>query len=188
MEAYNINDIYPNPANPRTITDEKFEQLVKSIREFPDMSMVRPIVINQDNMIIGGTMRYLAMKQLEFTTVPCEKVDWDEQKQKEFIIKDNVGFGEWDWDIIANEWDVEQVTEWGLDIPNWNNANLLTENDLDFSEEFDPVGTSKGLQRIVFIFDNQQAAESWIGNKPEKSKMVKRNMAWQVNLTTQSIL
>ena len=117
IEAYNINEIHPNEANPRFIKDSKFEQLVKSIREFPDMTMVRPLIINQDNIILGGTMRYLAMKELEFETIPCQKVDWDEAKQQEFIIKDNLNFGEWDWDALANDFNADDLEDWGLELP-----------------------------------------------------------------------
>jgi ParB-like chromosome segregation protein Spo0J len=117
IEAYNINDIHPNDANPRFIKDHKFEQLVKSIREFPDMTMVRPLIINQDNMILGGTMRYMAMKELEFVTIPCQKVDWSKEKQQEFIIKDNLNFGEWDWDALANDFDADDLEDWGLELP-----------------------------------------------------------------------
>ncbi len=117
IEAYNINDIYPNDANPRFIKDHKFEQLVKSIREFPDMTLVRPLIINQDNMILGGTMRYMAMKELEFVTIPCQKVDWSKEKQQEFIIKDNLNFGEWDWDALANDFDADDLEDWGLELP-----------------------------------------------------------------------
>lgn len=117
IEAYNINEIHPNEANPRTIRDSKFKQLVKSIREFPDMTMVRPLIINQDNMILGGTMRYLAMKELGFETIPCQKVDWDEAKQQEFIIKDNLNFGDWDWDALANDFNSDDLEDWGLELP-----------------------------------------------------------------------
>ena len=117
IEAYNIYEIRINEANPRTIRDSKFEQLVKSIREFPDMTMVRPLIINQDNMILGGTMRYLAMKELEFEIIPCQKVDWDEAKQQEFIIKDNLNFGEWDWDALANDFNADDLEDWGLELP-----------------------------------------------------------------------
>lgn len=117
IEAYNINDIYLNDTNPRVIKNQKFEQLVKSIREFPDMTMVRPLIINQDNMILGGNMRYMAMKELGFTTVPCQKVDWDEERQQEFLIKDNINFGEWNWDDLANDFDQQDLEDWGLELP-----------------------------------------------------------------------
>ena len=107
IEAYNINDIHSNDANPRFIKDSKFEQLVKSIREFPDMTMVRPLIINQDNMILGGNQRFMAMKELGFTTVPCQKVDWSAERQREFLIRDNTNYGSWDWDALANDFDAD---------------------------------------------------------------------------------
>jgi hypothetical protein len=117
IEAYDINEIIPNEANPRLIKDGKFQQLVKSIREFPDMTLVRPLIINQDNMILGGNQRYMAMKELGFTTVPCQKVDWNAERQQEFLIRDNTNFGEWDWDALANDFDQQDLEDWGLELP-----------------------------------------------------------------------
>ena len=117
IEAYNINEIHPNEANPRTIRDSKFEQLVKSIREFPDMTMVRPLIINQDNMILGGNQRFMAMKELGFTTVPCQKVDWSAERQREFLIRDNTNYGSWDWDALANDFNADDLEDWGLELP-----------------------------------------------------------------------
>src|SRR5574343_1728038 len=102
-----------NPDNPRIIKDHKFKQLVKSLKDFPEMSKVRPIVVNKDMVILGGNKRYRAMVEDGWREAPVEVVDWPEEKQREFIIKDNVGFGEWDWETIANEW--PEVAEWGLD-------------------------------------------------------------------------
>ena len=161
MEAYNINDIYPNPSNPRIITDEKFEQLVKSIREFPDMSMVRPIIINEDNMIIGGTMRYLAMKQLEFTTVPCEKVDWDEQKQKEFQIKDNLNYGTWNWDDLANDFNQEDLEDWGMDLPKMN--------EIEEEEPIDKESFKITLEYTLEEFTKVKSELSKIASTPEQA-------------------
>ena len=117
IEAYDINDITPNPSNPRLIRDGKFEALVKSIQEFPDMTMVRPLIINQENIILGGNQRYMAMKELGFTTIPCQKVDWSAERQQEFLIKDNINFGEWNWDDLANDFNAEDLADWGLDLP-----------------------------------------------------------------------
>lgn len=117
IEAYDINEIIPNEANPRLIKDAKFQQLVKSIREFPDMTLVRPLIINQDNMILGGNMRYMAMKELGFETIPCQKVDWNAERQQEFLIKDNLNFGEWNWDDLANDFSADDLEDWGLELP-----------------------------------------------------------------------
>jgi len=113
-----LTDIKPNPNNPRIIKDEKFRHLVQSIKDFPAMLELRPIVVNDENVILGGNMRLRACKEAGLKEVPIIKAsELTEQQQKEFIIKDNVSFGEWDWDILANEWEAEELTEWGLDIP-----------------------------------------------------------------------
>jgi len=123
MNLYKISEIKPNPNNPRIIKDDKFKKLVQSLKDFPDMAKVRPIVVNQDMIVLGGNMRLKAMKEAGWKEVPVEVVDWGEEKQREFIIKDNVGFGEWDWEMIANEWDTEHLTDWGLDIPDFVQDN-----------------------------------------------------------------
>jgi hypothetical protein len=117
MIKLKVAAIKSNPKNPRLIKDDKFKKLVKSIKEFPEMETVRPIVVNKDMIILGGNMRYKAMIECGYKEINVEVVDWSEQKQNEFIIKDNVGFGEWEWDEIANSWDIEQLEEWGLDLP-----------------------------------------------------------------------
>lgn len=120
MKLIPIKDIKPNPNNPRVIKDEKFAKLVQSIKDLPEMAEVRPVVVNTDMIVLGGNMRLKAMKEAGWKEVPVEIVDWDEDKQRQFIIKDNVGFGEWDWEMLANEWDAEQLEEWGVNIPLFN--------------------------------------------------------------------
>jgi site-specific DNA-methyltransferase (adenine-specific) len=116
-----INEIKPNPNNPRIIKDIKFKQLVKSIQDFPQMLELRPIVIDENNMVLGGNMRLKACIEAGMTDVPVIHANnLSEEKKKEFIVKDNVGYGEWDWDDLANNWDIDLLTEWGLDIPDLN--------------------------------------------------------------------
>jgi len=122
-EKISINKLIPNPNNPRLIKDDKFKKLVQSIKDFPEMLDIRPIVVNKDMVILGGNMRYKACKEAGVKEIPVIITDLSEEKQKEFLIKDNTAGGEWDWDIIANEWDFEQLTDWGLDVP----INLETE-------------------------------------------------------------
>ena len=122
-EKISINKLIPNPNNPRLIKDDKFKKLVQSIKDFPEMLDIRPIVVNKDMVILGGNMRYKACKEAGVKELPVIITDLSEEKQKEFLIKDNTAGGEWDWDIIANEWDIEQLTDWGLDVP----INLETE-------------------------------------------------------------
>lgn len=122
MQVVSIAEIKPNPSNPRLIKDDKFKKLVQSLIDFPEMANVRPIVVNQDMVILGGNMRFKAMKEAKWKEIPVEVVDWDEAKQREFIIKDNVGFGEWDFDDLANNWDAEKLDKWGLDVPQFEEA------------------------------------------------------------------
>lgn len=116
-----LKDIKPNPNNPRVIRDEKFQKLKKSIEEFPKMMALRPMVINADNIVLGGNMRLRALQDLGHKEVPDEWVrraeDLTDDEQRRFIIADNVGFGEHDWDMLANEWDETELSDWGLDLP-----------------------------------------------------------------------
>ena len=127
MQLVKISEVKPNPNNPRIIKDDKFAKLVKSIKEFPEMLNLRPIVVNDDMIVLGGNMRLKACKEAGLKEVPIIKAsNLTEQQQKEFIIKDNVGFGEWDWDQLANEWEAKELTEWGLDLPNQNDDDTYT--------------------------------------------------------------
>jgi len=123
-----INKLKPNKANPRIIKDKKFKKLIKSIKEFPEMLELRPIVVAEDMTILGGNMRYKACIDAGLKEVPVTiaKGLTDAQKQ-EFIVKDNVGFGEWEWDMLANEWDSVQLAEWGLDV--WENQDDVIEEE-----------------------------------------------------------
>ena len=112
-----ISAIKRNPNNPRILKDDKFVKLTQSIKDFPQMLDIRPIVVNDDMVVLGGNMRLKACKEAGLKEVPVIKVnDLTEEQQREFIIKDNVGFGEWDWDLLANEWDTDLLEDWGLDI------------------------------------------------------------------------
>lgn len=111
MQKVKIGLIKANPNNPRTIKDDAFRKLVASIRELPEMANVRPIVVNQDMVVLGGNMRLKAMKEAGWTEVPIVQVDWPEEKQRQFIIKDNVSGGEWDWEMLANEWEASDLLD-----------------------------------------------------------------------------
>ena len=118
IQKVKLSEIKSNPNNPRIIKDDKFHKLVKSIQEFPKMLEIRPIVVNQDMIVLGGNMRLKASKEAGLKEVFIVKADdLTEDEQKQFIIKDNVGFGEWDWEMLANEWEAEELEEWGLDVP-----------------------------------------------------------------------
>ena len=132
MKRVPISQVIPNPTNPRIIKDDKFKKLVKSIEEFPQMLELRPIVVDSNMVVLGGNMRLKACLAAGLKEVPIIVADQltDEQKG-EFIIKDNVGFGEWDWDLLANEWDVEALTDWGLELP-FDNTPVLEAQEDDY--------------------------------------------------------
>lgn len=118
IEIVSIDDVKLNDSNPRFIRDERFKKLVKSIREFPEMLKIRPVVVDGNMITLGGNMRLKAAKEAGLKEIPIIKaIHLTEEQKKEFIIKDNIGFGEWDWEIIANEWDGEPLEDWGLDLP-----------------------------------------------------------------------
>ena len=133
-----ISQLKLNPNNPRLIKDDKFKKLVTSLREFPEMMAKRPMVCVTDTdgklYPLGGNMRLRALQELKYKEIPDNWVmladEWSEEKRKEFTIKDNVSFGEWDWDTLANEWNFEELTEWGLDIPNFEKIDNLKEGDV----------------------------------------------------------
>ena len=136
-----INEVKSNPNNPRIIKDDKFKKLVASIKELPQMLELRPIVVNEDMIVLGGNMRLKACKEAGLKEIPIIKAsELNEEQQRAFIIKDNVGFGEWDWDALANEWDAEQLEEWGLDIPNLEGVELDAVED-DFEADADAIET-----------------------------------------------
>ena len=117
IENVKLSDIKLNPNNPRLIKDDKFKKLVQSIIDFPEMLKIRPIVVNEDMIILGGNMRFKACKEAGLKEVPIIKTKGlSEEKQREFLIKDNIAGGEWDWNLLANEWDELKFTEGGLDV------------------------------------------------------------------------
>ena len=192
VDKVKISEVKTNPKNPRLIKDDKFKKLVKSIQEFPQMLELRPIVVDENNIVLGGNMRLKACKEAGLKEVFIVKADnLTEQQKDEFIVKDNVGFGEWDWDILANEWDAGKLDDWGLEIPNYSlglDINNMTDEEVDIEEEFDPIGSASDLMKIVFIFDNELEAETFmsLNHKEQDYKKVSgpAGKIWQVNLST----
>lgn len=128
VEYVKITDVKSNPENPRTIKDEKYKQLVKSIESFPKMLELRPLVIDENNVVLGGNMRLKALQELKYVEIPIVRAqELSEEQKKEFIIKDNVGYGEWDWDILKEEWETEKLDEWGLEFPEFETINETEE-------------------------------------------------------------
>jgi len=152
MERVDIRQIRQNPDNPRVIKDNKFQKLVKSITELPQMLELRPIVVNRDMIVLGGNMRLKACEAAGLTEVPVVFADnLTPEQEREFIVKDNSSFGEWDWDLLANEWDVEQLQDWGIDIGGFD----LSPNEFDESFEL-PDGDKSPFQQMTFTMADEQ--------------------------------
>jgi len=149
METVKISEVKLNPNNPRLIKDDKFKKLVQSIKDFPEMLNIRPIVVNQDMVILGGNMRYKACKEAGLKEVPVIITDLSEDKQREFLIKDNTSGGEWDWEVLANEWDSEQLESWGLDVPNFEPDQLLEAEE----DEFDAITPEEPITVLGDLYE-----------------------------------
>jgi ParB-like chromosome segregation protein Spo0J len=164
MEIKNVklSEVKSNPNNPRIIKDDKFTKLVKSIKEFPKMLEIRPIVVNADMIVLGGNMRLKACKEAGLKEVPVIFAhDLTEDEQKQFIIKDNVGFGEWDWDMLANEWEPELLEDWGLTVPNWGETpDYSILDDEDVSDQLDDM--TNGVKKAIQIeFESEHYEEAY---------------------------
>jgi ParB-like chromosome segregation protein Spo0J len=155
IQKAKISEINLNPNNPRLIKDDKFTKLVQSIKDFPEMLDIRPIVVNSDMVILGGNMRFKACKEAGLKEVPIIVADnLTEEQQREFLIKDNTSGGEWDFEMLANEWDIEQLDAWGLDVGGFD----LDSDELgtDFSL---PDGDKAPFQQMTFTLADEQAEQ-----------------------------
>ncbi len=162
-----ISEIKTNPNNPRVIKDDKFQKLVQSIKDFPEMLDIRPIVVNKDMIVLGGNMRLKACKEAGLKEVPIIKAEQlTEEQQRQFIIKDNIGYGEWDWEMIANQWDTDELNDWSLDIPNFNTAKDLDYSILDeadISEQLEGMASNvKKAIQIEFEFEHYEEASELV--------------------------
>jgi len=191
IKQVNINEVLTNPNNPRTIKDDKFKKLVKSIKEFPQMLEKRAIVVDEAMMVLGGNMRLKACKEAGIKMVWVDVAEgWTEEQKQEFIVKDNVGFGEWDWDTLSNEWDVDQLDEWGLDVPDFPNELEAEEDDY---EEPDDLKVDVVLGDLIEIgehrllcgdsTDSDQVAKLMNG---EKADMVFTDPPYGMNAVSSS--
>ena len=158
-----LSELKTNPTNPRTIKDDKFKKLVQSLKDFPEMMEKRPLICVTDTSDgklypLGGNMRLKALQELKYKDIPDSWVmiadDWTEEQRKEFIIKDNVGFGEWNWDVLQSDWDVDTLENWGLDLIGFE---IDSE---DFGEEFSlPDGYKAPFQQMTFTLADEQAEQ-----------------------------
>ena len=166
-----LKDIKPNPNNPRVLRDEKFQKLKQSITEFPKMLSLRPMVIDENNVVLGGNMRLRALQELGFTDVEDAWVkrssDLTEEEKKRFIIADNVAFGEWDWDTLANDWEVVDLEAWGLEIPFYDEE--VKEEQSKEEEEFKTLE----LNFNAWDYKNVVARLKQIDSKSLESALIK---------------
>jgi hypothetical protein len=189
IEKKQIADLIPAPYNPRQSTAKQEKHLKESLEKF---GLVEPIIFNkQTGYIVGGHFRVRELKKLGIKEIECVIVDLNEDDEKELNIRLNANTGSWDWDTLANDWDVVDLEAWGLEIPNWSagsELNTMNEDELDINEEFDPVGNSKGLHRIIFIFDSEDLAAEWYDKNKMKYDYRKFGGddvgVWHVNLST----
>jgi len=155
IEKVKIGLVKNNPNNPRVIKDDKFKKLVTSVKEFPAMLEIRPIVVNDEMIVLGGNMRLRACIEAGLKEVYIIKAsELTPEQEKEFIIKDNVGFGEWNWDDLANSWDTEQLTEWGIDLPIFFNDSDELGTDFSLAD-----GDKAPFQQITFTLADEQATQ-----------------------------
>tara|TARA_R110000787_G_scaffold11249_4_gene37564 strand:+ start:242 stop:817 length:576 start_codon:yes stop_codon:yes gene_type:complete len=165
IQKVKIETVFPNVLNPRTIKKDKFEKLVKSIKEFPEMLELRPIVVNSNMDIIGGNMRFKACQEIGLKEVYIIKAEnLTKEQVQQFVIKDNVGFGEWDWDILANTWDTKELAEWGMDV--WQpeeDVDYSILDDEDVSSELSDMtdGVKKAIQ-IEFEAEHYEEAQQLV--------------------------
>jgi hypothetical protein len=174
IQKLKISEVKLNPNNPRLIKDDKFTKLVQSIKDFPEMLEIRPIVVNSDMVVLGGNMRLKACKEAGLKEVPIIIADnLSEEQQREFLIKDNVSGGEWDFEMLAEDWDVEQLEDWGLDV--WHNDELSNLNEyegLDDESKLDKFLNSE-LKRMFLVYDNDtfENVISWFNKQQEKHEL-----------------
>jgi hypothetical protein len=169
-----ISQVKSNPNNPRLIKNDKFKKLVKSVQDFPEMLELRPIVVDENMIVLGGNMRLKACKEAGLKEVWIEVADLTEQQKKEFTIKDNVGFGEWEWDMLANEWQSDLLGDWGIDV--WQpeaavDYSVLEDLDLGSTLTEKEAGVKRAIQ-IEFEPEHYDEAVLLINTARKEGKNV----------------
>ncbi len=174
-QRLSINKIKPNAVNPRYIKDHKFKKLVKSIKTFPEMLEKRPIIVDENLIVLGGNMRLKASIEAGLKEVWIDIAEgWSEDQKKEFIIKDNVGFGEWDWDILANEWNKFAIQDWGLSLP-------IFQDNLSNNDEYKGMNPDLELEsfmnaeikRLYLVYDSETYSKviDWFNKKLKETNL-----------------
>ena len=180
IKKMKLKDIKPNPNNPRVLRDDKFQKLKQSITEFPKMLSLRPMVIDENNVVLGGNMRLRALQELGFTDIEEAWVkrssDLTDDEKKRFIIADNVAFGEWDWDTLANDWEAKDLNDWGLQV--WKDDMTNNENyeGLDALSKLDKFMDAE-IKRMFLVYDSETFTKvvNWFNNLQEKHNLEDNN-------------
>lgn len=172
IQYIGLDKIRSNPKNPRTIKKHQLEKLMKSISDFPKMLELRPLVVDENMVVLGGNMRLKALKELKYESVPYIKIEGLSEEQKEqFIIKDNVNYGDWDWDVLSTDWNLTSMDGWGLDVPSWVlDDDAEPEIDRDVLNEAMDAYINAQVKRIVLFFDNEEYNDiikklKWLSDK-----------------------
>jgi ParB-like chromosome segregation protein Spo0J len=161
-----VSQLKTNPNNPRVIRDQQFKKLVKSIKDFPEMLAVRKLVCTPDFVVLGGNMRLKALQEAGIKEVDVEIVNWDESQQKQFIIKDNLSYGEWDWEMLANEWDFTELSDWGMNTALFNDAERIE----DITKEVDNLGLPEfaiadKTYNVTIHFETEEERDQFVAEK-----------------------
>jgi len=179
-----IGLILSNPNNPRIIKDHKFDKLVKSIKEFPQMLEKRPVVVDEAMMVLGGNMRLKACKEAGIKKVWVDVAEgWSDRQKDEFIIKDNVNFGQWDWEILANKWDSTYLEDWGIVPYDFNEGSVNEVNASDENEEWIGMPEFEKTDRAIKLivgFETEEDREEYI-EKHQVQVSSKNGLTWSTN-------
>lgn len=172
----NISQLKLTDANPRYIRDEKFKKLCQSLEDFPEMLEVRKVIINEDFEVLAGNMRVRAALHLGWSTIPVQIVKWDKKKQQRFIIQDNIEFGDWDWDKLANDWDMEDLTDWGLELHFIDEDEQDDEETLESEKTVYIVGSKADIDayQMTNICQGKPKKIISIGNLPQDLYLIRQ--------------
>ena len=174
-----IGLIKESPDNPRFITDDKFAKLVSSIKEFPEMLKLRPIIVNDDMVVLGGNMRLKACREAGLSMVPVIKAsDLTLEQQKEFVIKDNVGFGEWDWDILQEKWETDDLENWGLEVVDFGTSEEVEGvNEMEEWVGMPEFEVKEDSFKIIIHFEDEEARKKFADDQGMRF-VKKEKSAW----------
>ena len=179
IENIRIDFIQENPNNPRTINNDKMRKLTKSIREFPEMLEIRPVVIDKNNIVIGGNQRFRAAQAAGLTEIPVIKAEQlTEEQRKQFIIKDNTNMGDWDWEMVLESWNEDELKEWGIDLPDFNDnlTNNETYEGLDALSKLDKFMSAE-VKRMFLVYDAETFVNvvNWFNKMQDKYNVEDNN-------------